>query len=237
MFEAPSFDLSLLPKEIRIRAGEPLDINLPLVGTPTPEVKWVKNDAEIQQTLTTRLESDDNHARLLIPSAKRSDAGNYLVTASNTYGKAEATVKVIVLDKPGEPEGPLEYPSTTHNSVSLKWKPPLEDGGQEIIGYRVEYCELGESHWQKVPELVSGTRTTVKGLDDGKQYLFRVRAENISGIGDPLVGRPVAAKDPFGKCFSTKLCGTDRLKLFTFRHPWCSHKSRSDCLQSHHCQS
>lgn len=97
ILEAPKFDLSLLGKEIRIRAGEPLDINLPMIGTPMPEVKWAREGTELQPTHALQMETDDSHARLLIPISKRSDAGTYFVTASNTHGKAEASVKVTVL--------------------------------------------------------------------------------------------------------------------------------------------
>ncbi len=34
-------------KEIRIKAGEPLELELPLVGTPTPDVIWTKDGAPV----------------------------------------------------------------------------------------------------------------------------------------------------------------------------------------------
>lgn len=43
--EKPKFDKSLLEglKEIRIKAGEPIEIELPITGAPKPEVTWVKD--------------------------------------------------------------------------------------------------------------------------------------------------------------------------------------------------
>ncbi|CAF4659640.1 unnamed protein product, partial [Rotaria magnacalcarata] len=51
----PSFDLSGLlgslgKKEIRVKAGEPLIINLPIDGSPKPTVTWSKDGEPIQQT-------------------------------------------------------------------------------------------------------------------------------------------------------------------------------------------
>jgi len=39
---------------------------------------------------------------------------------------------------------------------------------------------------------------TVRNLEKGKEYKFRVFAENMVGQSDPLNGDPVTAKDPFG---------------------------------------
>ena len=70
--EAPKFGLDLDGKEVRVKAGEPLDLNIPMVGTPTPEVKWTKEDKPV-----IGVESDDVHTRLFIQSSKRS--GTFLV--------------------------------------------------------------------------------------------------------------------------------------------------------------
>jgi hypothetical protein len=83
---------------------------------------------------STQLESDDVHAKLHKPSAKRSDTGKYKVQLKNDSGEDECDIDVIVLDKPGVPEGPLETTETTKDSVSLQWKPPKENGGGDITG-------------------------------------------------------------------------------------------------------
>lgn len=43
--EAPKVDLANLfgAKEIRVRAGEPLNISLGICGAPEPTVEWAKN--------------------------------------------------------------------------------------------------------------------------------------------------------------------------------------------------
>lgn len=126
--------MDLHGKEVRVKAGEPLDLNIPLVGSPTPTIDWLKEGINVQPTLTTVIEADENHTRLYIPISKRSDSGLYTIKATNNLGEAKADVKVIVIDKPGEPEGPLQYPEITKHSVQLAWKPPKDDGGTEIVG-------------------------------------------------------------------------------------------------------
>lgn len=48
-----------------------------------------------------------------------------------------------VLDHPGKPSGPLETLNLDAESCTLAWKPPADDGGNDIINYIVEKKELG----------------------------------------------------------------------------------------------
>lgn len=42
-FEEPRFELDIDGKEIRVRAGDPIDLAIPFVGSPNPEIKWTKD--------------------------------------------------------------------------------------------------------------------------------------------------------------------------------------------------
>jgi hypothetical protein len=53
--EKPSFDLSGLlgglgKKELRVKAGDPLTIDLPINGSPTPTITWTKDGEPVQPT-------------------------------------------------------------------------------------------------------------------------------------------------------------------------------------------
>ncbi|CAF1068172.1 unnamed protein product, partial [Rotaria sordida] len=189
--EKPSFDLSGLfgplgKKEIRIKAGEPLTIDIPISGSPTPTITWIKDDESVQPTRDTQLESDDVHAKLHKPSSKRADTGKYKVQLKNDSGEDECDIDVIVLDKPGIPEGPLETTETTKDSVSLQWKPPKDNGGGDITGYIIEKCPENSDRWEKVPGVFTQPKGTIKDLETNKKFKFRVKAENIYGVGEPL---------------------------------------------------
>ncbi len=112
--EAPSFSLDLDGKEIKVRAGDPLDINIPMVGTPTPEVTWLKEHKPLHPHMSTTLESDDDHTRLLIPVSKRTDSGDYTIQAKNDHGQCEATVKVTVIGK--------QTVGTPGHNLYIKWQ-------------------------------------------------------------------------------------------------------------------
>ncbi|ESO91796.1 hypothetical protein LOTGIDRAFT_91265, partial [Lottia gigantea] len=196
--ESPKLDLSSLfgAKEIRVRAGEPIDLKLGIDGAPTPTVEWKQND----QPLTpgrVQTTSDEKQAKFHIPRSQRSDTGKYKVKVSNEMGEEEADINIVVLDKPGAPAGPLDVSDITAETCKLKWNPPEDNGGGEITGYIVEKQEEGSNIWEKVPGMVTGTSHNVRGLKDGKHYTFRVKAENIYGTGEPLVGDKMLAKNPF----------------------------------------
>ncbi len=108
-------------------------------------------------------------------------------------------------EKPGKPDAP-EITKTTEKSVSLKWKPPTEDGGAEIFNYVVEYRVEGGFKWVRANEdNVAATEYTVKGLKKETNYEFRIAAENKAGVGpasDPTA--PVQAKEILGEYFTDK---------------------------------
>lgn len=57
--------------------------------------------------------------------------------------------------------------------------------------------EFGLESWKTVPGFCPNTSFTVKGLSEGKRYVFRVKAENMYGVSEPLEGLPIMAKSPF----------------------------------------
>ncbi|XP_052825204.1 twitchin isoform X2 [Octopus bimaculoides] len=195
--EKPKVNLDSLfgAREIRVRAGEPLTIPLGISGAPTPTVIWQKNGKPVgPRAETTNSETD---AKLYVPCAERGDSGKYTVNISNPLGTDTADIQVVVLDKPGIPGEPMEIKDVTADSCKLSWNPPADLGGVDVSGYILEKCEEGSNFWEKVPGLIAGTSHTVKGLKDGKSYQFRVKAENMYGVSEPLVSKKVVAKNPF----------------------------------------
>lgn len=198
MREKPRLHLdSLLGKRIKVRAGEPVNVNIRISGAPTPIIAWKRGDMKLTESKRISYDTNTERTNFRIDDSTRQDSGIYTVNAKNEFGEDSADIEIIVVDKPMPPEGPLNYTQTAPDHVSLEWKPPRDNGGSEITGYVIEYTEFGVEDWKRAPGYCPKPSHTVKNLTEGRKYIFRVRAENIYGISEPLEGRPVITKSPF----------------------------------------
>jgi len=202
--EKPKFDRSDLYgsqiKEIKIKAGEPLEFDLKIDGSPQPNVIWTKNGVSFPKLNSNNVEltNDDSSIKLFKKSAQRNDTGMYECKLKNSEGEDSLPVKITVLDRPAQCDGQLEAIETTKSTVTLQWKTPLDDGGCEISGYTIEKCLDGTDNWDTCIGLFTQPKATIKNLEEGKAYKFRVRAENIYGKSEPLETKTnIIVKPPY----------------------------------------
>lgn len=92
---------------------------------------------------------------------------------------------------------------------TLKWNPPVDDGGAPIDHYLVEKLDTETGRW--MPALkTKDPKAEVENLVPGHEYKFRVSAVNNEGVSEPLeADHSIIAKNPFGKLsfvFITKNC-------------------------------
>jgi hypothetical protein len=67
------------------------------------------------------------------------------------------------------------------------------------LGYIIEKCPENSDRWEKVPGVFSQPKGTIKDLETNKKYKFRVKAENIYGVGEPLeTTSSITVKPPYG---------------------------------------
>lgn len=108
---------------------------------------------------------------------------------------------LYVSDIPGPPEGPVEISDIDSDACTLSWNKPLEDGGSSITNYVVEKCDVSRGDWVTAVSSVSKTSCRLGKLIPGKEYVFRMRAENRFGLSDPIQSERMVAKFPFGMCW------------------------------------
>lgn len=102
-------------------------------------------------------------------------------------------------DKPGPPDGHIQFKKVTADNITIMWSPPADEGGAMVTHYIVEKRETSRVMWSIVSEKLVDCIVNVPRLIQGNEYIFRVRGVNKYGIGDPLESEPVIAKNAFGK--------------------------------------
>ena len=93
------------------------------------------------------------------------------------------------------PDTPVDVIEVSHtsSSVTVQWSVPVNDGGDSVNDYIIQY-RTPTGVWTTFDDGVStATSATVTGLTRGTPYNFRVSAVNSNGAGlysllDPLIG-------------------------------------------------
>lgn len=180
-----------------VRTGKPIKYDVDVRGEPPPTCTWIHIDTELKSEGNIEIINVDYNTKLNISSSVRKNTGVYKIRAVNEHGKDEAEVEVTVLSAPSKPKGPLKVSDVTKNGAKLKWDKPEDDGGKPITGYVVE--KLDKGRWVPVGRTTE-PEMDVKGLQEGNEYKFRVRAVNDEGESEPLETEgSIVAKNPFGK--------------------------------------
>lgn len=86
----------------------------------------------------------------------------------------------------GPPKPPSEAPrvSVVKDVVTVTWDPSENSGSKNIDGYAVEYSVVDSQKWERENCDSNSLTHTVKGLQKGQRYIFRVRACNLHGFSE-----------------------------------------------------
>lgn len=99
---------------------------------------------------------------------------------------------------PPSPPQNLSATSVTSKSVTIRWEPPLSNGGSDLTGYVVEkrLATLSSSiKWTRVVTLDAYcTQYCIDNLKEKSEYVFRVLAENEAGLSAPATTESIVLK-------------------------------------------
>lgn len=87
-------------------------------------------------------EMEDYRCKINVASVTRKHLGLWQFKVANQYGSDELDVTVTIVGPPGPIE--LEMKDLTADTATIKWMPPLDDGGVTIDYYWVEKRRLDE---------------------------------------------------------------------------------------------
>uniref|UniRef100_A0A3P8SYB0 Titin n=1 Tax=Amphiprion percula TaxID=161767 RepID=A0A3P8SYB0_AMPPE len=169
--EPPEIHLdSELRKGIVVKAGGSVRIHVPFKGRPTPEIKWTKDEGDLNEKAV--VEKALNFTQLSLDSC--------------AIFPTECTEQNVLLSFTEVPSPPMKLGvvNVTKDSVTIAWTRPEYDGGSRVTGYLIDAVEKGQTKWVKCAT-VRTMNHTIKSLREGAEYFFRVRAENHAGLSEP----------------------------------------------------
>ncbi|TKS79626.1 M-protein, striated muscle [Collichthys lucidus] len=118
----------------------------------------------------------------------------FQVRAMNMAGVSKASLPSAALEckewtitVPGGPIG-LHVLEVRDTSAVILWEPPTYNGRTPVNGYYLDLkvTSAGEEGWKAAHEKVNKNKyMKVTGLKAGTSYVFRVRAQNLAGVGKP----------------------------------------------------
>ncbi|NXG02266.1 IGFN1 protein, partial [Sakesphorus luctuosus] len=196
--DPPQVDKMLLKNLTRVptvaKAGQGVKLRIPFEGRLPIRATWLKDSMELADDSRIRVDKTDTFTMLSIPSCQRKDGGDYKVRLKNDSGVLEINLKLVVMDKPQPPSGPLKVIESSTNSITIQWQPPKDDGGKPVQRYIVERQQVGKKEWETLGETPrSCTTFTTNKVEEDTSYYFRVRARNAEGTSDALESGEVKA--------------------------------------------
>ena len=182
------------------KVGQTVLIDVDVEGEPMPTTMWTLLGNEVKAEGNIKIVHSDFNTKFTIENGQRKNSKQYKVVATNEHGKDEEFVEVVFLGRPSAPMGPLEVYGITADSCKLNWRPPEDDGGKPIQKYIIEKMDMATKKWVPLGETPGDvTNIPAKGLEEGHEYLFRVKAVNEEGESEPLVAdKAIKAKNAFG---------------------------------------
>ncbi|XP_078139501.1 immunoglobulin-like and fibronectin type III domain-containing protein 1 [Centroberyx gerrardi] len=195
--DPPKIDLDALGKfsePVIVKAGENAKWKLPFSGGEPMTIQWYKDDDELLSGLNVKIETSPSESQLRLSKCQRKDSGEVKIKIKNEFGTKEAISKLIVLDKPTPPQGPVDIMESAVTSVEFKWKPPKHSGGCPITNYIIERQQVGRNKWTNLGE-IPGNNPSYKDsdVDPGRRYCYRIKAKNAEGISDYLETEDISA--------------------------------------------
>lgn len=96
-----------------LKAGDLLKLPAVVTGRPQPEVKWTKDESEVDKERMI-IETEGKNSLLLIKKVVRADHGKYQITGTNSSGSKTAETRVDVM---GESYMKRTRPKCTKESI------------------------------------------------------------------------------------------------------------------------
>ncbi|CAN8027485.1 unnamed protein product [Ixodes persulcatus] len=200
-----------------VRSKEDVTVSCEVFGETPLTVAWSKDRRPFGDLALPRfvLQEDTTAegivSKVFIPSVGREDSGVFVCEATNSFGKKDRTIQLIVQGPPDIPRD-IHVDQVTSRSATLFWTQP-HTGNSPLLGYTVLYVPEADKVTSAPLSLRTGTsenRATVPGLIPGTAYILRVVAENAVGKSGPSDEIRVVTEEeaPSGSPYEIRITAT-----------------------------
>ncbi|XP_070300431.1 immunoglobulin-like and fibronectin type III domain-containing protein 1 [Salvelinus sp. IW2-2015] len=179
-------DLSAFSQPVIVKVGNSATFKLPFVGREPMKIQWYRKGEELLDDNTTKIEKSFTQSRLLLSKCQRKDTGEIKIKLKNEHGTMEAISRLIVLDKPTAPQGPVEVLESTASCIHIKWRDPKDDGGCPVINYNLERQQVGRNTWKKLGDIPGVPEYKDNDVEHGRKYCYRIRVVTEEGVSEMM---------------------------------------------------
>lgn len=92
---APKIDRKNL-RNITVKEGEPIYLDVKISGEPAPDVVWYWNDKTFPSSSHCRIDNVPYNTKFFNDSPERKDCGIYKIVATNQHGTDKAEIEITV---------------------------------------------------------------------------------------------------------------------------------------------
>ena len=192
------------PEDYTAGLQETVYLRAHFFGNPEPRVAWYKGGRRLNHTERIEIRTYPGESTLVIRDLRADDSGKYDIQVENEVGNDACSASLCV-EGPPEPPGARPFITSIDKEMkrlTLAWYGSTFDGGSMLTGYIVEMsswiinADPGQpepTDWTTLTSKCHSTSYIVKNLDAEREYIFRVKAQNIHGPSVPgKVSEPVS---------------------------------------------
>lgn len=218
-------------KNISALPGEEARFDVRVVGSPPPEVDWLKGKEKIEDEGRFVLIDDieDDLFSLVIEDAKPSDSGEYECVAFNELGEVSCKGNLVVEETVIAPEVAEDAESALPLPEDMTIAPEfaeeeesapvvVEEGGDVSLSVNVKGQPTPEVEWSKdgkylkandrldVGEMNGKHMLLIKGATPEDSGIFKCQARSKGGVAERIFDVQVKGKVACENSFKTRYC-------------------------------